>query len=293
MKTFLIWLLAVTITLSSAIYQRITGPTHPISGSVNFNNQEICYHFYRSHGGTSDQTVAIPVSDTSFTGILFWKRYKTGDSWRKVKMHRRNDSLVASLPNQPPAGKLEYFVKISDNKNSITLPQKHTMVIRFKGAVPTPILIIHIIFMFTAMLLSVRTGLEFFRKEPKLYKLTYWTLATLTIGGLIFGPLVQQYAFGALWTGFPFGHDLTDNKTLIIFVGWLIALLMYKRAKHPARWAFAASLLMMLIYLIPHSALGSELDYNKLDKEKAKQEKLINKNENTINDTTKTEDNKK
>ena len=40
-------------------------------------------------------------------------------------------------------------------------------------------------------------------------------LLLLAVGGFILGPLVQNYAFGELWTGVPFGWDLTDNKTLI------------------------------------------------------------------------------
>ncbi len=276
MKSSLYWILALVITLSSAIYQRMTGPTHPTSGSVEFNNEQIDYYFYRTQGGDIDHLVSIENIDTTITAILFWKRYKTNDDWTQIRMESRNDSLVASLPHQPPAGKLEYFIKLSNDKDVVNLPKDNTVVIRYKGAVPNMILIIHIIFMFSAMLLSVRTGIEAFRKEPKLLKLTYWTLITLFIGGLIFGPLVQQYAFGALWTGFPFGHDLTDNKTLIIFIGWIVALFMYKKSKHPARWAIAASILMMAIYLIPHSTLGSEIDYAKLDKEKAKIEKMQN-----------------
>ena len=284
-KTFLFWVLALIITLSSAIYQRLTGPTHPTFGSVQFNNNEIDYYFHRTQGGTVDHLVSIFDKDTSITATLYWKRYKTNDEWNKVVMQNRNDSLVAYLPNQPPAGKLEYYVKISNGKEEINLLKDNSVVIRYKGAVPDKVLIIHIIFMFAAMLLSVRTGIEAFRKEPKLYKLTYWTLITLFIGGLILGPIVQQYAFGALWTGIPFGHDLTDNKTLIIFVGWVVALFMYKKSAHPGRWAIAASVLMIAIYLIPHSVLGSEIDYNKLDKEKAKQQQIenINNSIDTLN----------
>lgn len=284
MKSFLFWILALVITLSSAIYQRMTGPTHPTSGSVEFNNDTIDYYFYRSQGGTDDHLVSIINKDTSITATLYWKRYKTQDDWTEVKMNSRNDSLAAYLPNQPPAGKLEYFVKLTSGNISAKIPNDNNVIIRYKGAVPDTILIIHIIFMFSAMLLSVRTGIEALRKEPKLFALTYWTLGTLFIGGLIFGPIVQQYAFGALWTGFPFGHDLTDNKTLIIFIGWLVALLMYKKSKHPARWALAASILMMAIYLIPHSTLGSEIDYEKLDNEQ-EQMMLLDSSKQTLNES--------
>jgi hypothetical protein len=111
--------------------------------------------------------------------------------------------------------------------------------------------------MFAAMLLSARAGVEIFRKEPDLKKFAYWTLGLLTIGGLIFGPLMEKYAFGEYWTGVPFGFDLTDNKTLIVWLGWIVTIVMIYKSKKPKYWVLGAALLMLVIFLIPHSVLGS------------------------------------
>jgi len=115
------------------------------------------------------------------------------------------------------------------------------------------------------MLLSTRTGLEFFNPDPHFKRLMYWTIAFLAFGGLVMGPIVQKYAFDAYWTGWPFGSDLTDNKTFLGLVGWVVALLALKRSQSPRIWALGASIFLFIIYLIPHSVLGSEIDYRKLD----------------------------
>ena len=86
----------------------------------------------------------------------------------------------------------------------------------------------------------------------------------LLVGGLIFGPIVQKYAFGAYWTGWPFGHDLTDTKTGIAMIFWLIALWRGRNHAKGHIWMIIAALITLLIYLIPHSVLGSELDYTKM-----------------------------
>jgi hypothetical protein len=78
---------------------------------------------------------------------------------------------------------------------------------------------------------------------------------------MILGPLVQNYAFGELWTGIPFGWDLTDNKTLIAFLFWILAVFMNRKQEKPFYTALAA-LILLLIYSIPHSMFGSELDYS-------------------------------
>jgi len=272
-KSFIIWLTALILTLLLAAFQRMTGPTYPLSGIVEFNNEIVEYEFDRSHGGDGDHTVQLKNEKKGIEAELFWKRFKTNDNWTRVKMVRKDNILMADLPHQPKAGKLLYKVKLINQSVSIVIPEK-PVVIRFKGAVPLYILIPHIIFIFGAMLLSTRTGLEAFNKEPKFKNLTVATLLFLFIGGGIFGPFAQFFAFDAYWTGFPVGYDLTDNKILIALIGWLIAAVMIKKSPNPKRWIAFASILLFAVFLIPHSVLGSELDYNKLDEQQKNIEKM-------------------
>ncbi|MEN6312054.1 MAG: hypothetical protein ABFD80_11010, partial [Acidobacteriota bacterium] len=63
------------------------------------------------------------------------------------------------------------------------------------------------------------------------------------------------------WSGFPFGTDLTDNKTAISFLFWIAALAAGRKGK-PARAAvLAASVMTLAVFLVPHSLFGSELKY--------------------------------
>ncbi len=169
--------------------------------------------------------------------------------------------MTGELPAQPPAGKLMYKVAINSGEQTQYL-REEPVVIRFKGAVPLYILLPHILIMFMAMLYSTRTGIETLRKGNKTKNYTLITLLLLAAGGMILGPVVQKYAFGALWTGWPFGHDLTDNKTLVAFLAWIVAYLRLRKNSDNRGWAIAAAVILLLVYLIPHSMFGSELDYS-------------------------------
>ena len=264
MKNVAIWVLAFFITISAAIYQRITGPTHPIRGKVTIDNSEIKYKLHRSHGGETDHEVSIFVDNPEISGYLTFKRFKTDDSLTVVTMNRKENLLTGNLPHQPPAGKLQYNVFLTHNETKTSLSGDTPVVIRFKGGVPAGILWPHIIIMFLAMFISTRAGIEALRtnSNPRAYAL--WATALLFVGGMILGPLVQKFAFGAYWTGFPFGHDLTDNKTLIAMIGWIAALVAGRGGKPARWWVLGAAILLLAVYLIPHSVLGSELDYSKM-----------------------------
>lgn len=255
-----LWILAFLITAVSAVYLRVTGPTHPKRGRTTIAGQEIRYRLPRSMAG-GDAVVRVPAASPETKGTLAWKRHKTRDEWTYAEMTREGSELVGRLPQQPPAGKLAYRVILQDGSERVTLGGE-PVIIRFRGEVPLPVLVLHVIAMFGSMLVGTRAGLEYFRPQPRYRGLVLWTLALLTAGGLLLGPIVQKYAFGAYWTGWPFGTDLTDNKTAVAWLAWVIAWLKLRRAPDRAgAWVLGAAVVTMAVFAIPHSLLGSELKY--------------------------------
>lgn len=264
MKKFLLWFLAFIIAAGTMVYQRLTGPTYPYNGKAEMDAALVKFELPRSSVNTSDCEVAVVVPNSDISGFLEYKRYKTEDAWTKVPLERKDNTLIASLPKQPMAGKLAYRVILAKGEKSVSLSGENPIVIRFRGDVPIYVLIPHVLIMLLALLFSTRAGLAALDKKSDPGKYAKWAAVLFFITGFILGPLMQYYGFGLLWSGFPLGHDLTDNKTLVAMVGWLIALFMMRRGKPARGWVLAASILLLVVFLIPHSLLGSELDYSKM-----------------------------
>jgi hypothetical protein len=261
-KNSLLWILAIVLTLGMAYYQKTTGPTWPVTGEISIDNNEVGFKLLRSHGGEGGAPVTVEVDDKSVSGEVTFKRYKSYDEWQTVTMKRKGEKLVMELPHQPPAGKVEYKVVLKKGNQTWNLSEE-PVVLRYKGAVPIGILVPHIFFMFMSMLFGMRILLELVTGGNKTDYLSKVVTISILIGGLILGPIVQKYAFGAYWTGWPFGHDMTDNKTLFMFIFWVIA--WWRLSKNPLNrlWPAIAVFVMFAVYLVPHSTLGSEIDYTK------------------------------
>ena len=253
--------LAFVLTISAAIYQRLTGPTHPVYGDVELGATTIDYKFNRSHDGPGDQPVSITVPDTSVDGYLVYRRFKANEAWKGMKLQRAGQELTGSLPHQPAAGKLEYFVWLNKDDVLITLPQNVSIITRFTGAVPMYVLLPHILIMFVAMFMSMAAGLEAIANGTRTHIFALWATFSLFLGGMILGPIVQKFAFDAYWTGFPWGMDLTDNKTLVAMIAWIAAAWRGRNNKNAKWWVISASIILLIVYLIPHSVMGSELNY--------------------------------
>jgi hypothetical protein len=257
-NTKLLWTLAVLITLGSAYWQRVSGPTYPLKGHATIGGQEVAYRLTRSHGGTTDQPVRLVVPAT-VQGEVVWRRYPTTDPWQVIPMVRSGDALVAALPNQPPAGKLEYQVRLREGAVEVPVPPRPAIT-RFKGEVSALVLGPHILAMFVSMLYSTRAGLAAMAgAESRRY--VWWTCVTLLVGGFVFGPAVQKQAFGEWWAGVPYGWDLTDNKTLLAGVAWAWALVSMRGGRAARTAIMGAALATLVVFAIPHSTWGSEIKW--------------------------------
>lgn len=259
MKVVLYWVLAILITFSAIIYQRKTGPTYDKKVKVQIENNEYRFNLIRSHGGEEDCKITLPLPDRNITGIVEYKKFPTRDNWTTIEMTRQADVLTGYLPHLPPAGKYEYKITLEKDGQPYPLNDGQPIVIRFKGAVPGWVLAPHIFFMFFAMLLSNLAGIMAIFKYQKFRLFGNITVIALFIGGMILGPWVQWYAFGEAWAGIPFAWDLTDNKTLLAFIFWVLAFLM-NRKKERTVYTIVASIIMLVVYSIPHSMFGSQLD---------------------------------
>lgn len=258
-NTKLYWLLAVIITIAATYYQRKTGPSYNKEINITLDDKNYKIELPRTHGGDEPCQVILEIADNNVQGELIYRKYPTNDNWQTILLNREGELLTGNLPNQPPAGKLEYFLKLSTRNEELNLFENNPVIIRYKGAVPRSILLPHIFIIFAAMLLSNFSGIIAFMKHPKQRFYGRITLALLFLGGMIFGPLVQFQAFGEYWTGIPFGWDLTDNKTLIAFLFWVLAVAGNRKREKPSLTILAAAI-MLIIFSIPHSMFGSELD---------------------------------
>ena len=256
-----IWLLGGLITLMAMTYQKMTGPTQPFRKNIVINDES-----YRIRLSPSEETILDDVSkpyifvmnvDAPGTvATISYRQYPTNNDFKTDTLKFINGRYEAYLPQLPAAGKYEYEMQITDGKKSYDIPHQ---LMRFKDPVPWGWLGPHIFFMFLAFFFANVAGIMALFNRGNFVRFTVVTSVCFAVGGLFLGPVVQKYAFGDFWTGVPFGWDLTDNKTVIAAIFWGIALYMnHKKSNRLA--TITASVVMLLIYAIPHSMFGSQLN---------------------------------
>jgi len=272
--SIILWALAVAITVLCLMYQDKTGPTYPLEGELIICGETVDYKFQRSETiGKSLKVVLVDPVPGEVSGYVRYRRLNSDDRWADAQMKRgafeiarrgrseEVEGIGAELPSlRVRAGKYEYYVYLSCGGEPFSVTGKEPVIARYKGEVPSWALFIHIIVMFGSMTIAIRTLLEAL-VDGSYLKLIWATVISLILGGFVFGPLVQWYAFGVWWDGIPFGYDLTDNKVLVSLVFWLLACYMNRSGKRNRGSVYLAAAVTLIIYFIPHSMLGSEYNY--------------------------------
>jgi hypothetical protein len=275
LTSVLLWVTAVILTLGCLTYQDRTGPTYPLEGYFQTAKGTVHFKFLRSEtiGNSLNIMLADPVPG-GVSGYVKYRRYKSNDEWSTLPMmtgefdfsRRGRTEKVKGLGAQLPslkerAGKYEYFVYINDGIGEpVSVTADEPIYARYKADVPPLVLIVHIILIFASMALAIRTVLEAL-VDGKFKWMLWATTISLLLGGFVLGPIVQWYAFGVWWAGFPYGYDWTDNKVLVELVFWLAALYKNRGIRSNRLWVYIAGVVTLIVYFIPHSVFGSEYDY--------------------------------
>jgi hypothetical protein len=196
-------------------------------------------------------------------------------SYRLDMIRSGEGSWEVALPARDKGERLSYALSILREGAAVArIPEDEGsfILVKYKGEVSPAVLILHVIFMFAAfffMVQSLWSAVGILRgTERKAGAVSYarWVLICSFIGGWPLGFLLNYQAFGYLWEGYPFGYDITDNKTQVMFVFWLVSLLLVRgsflgRSEESDRLgarSFAAAVMVsfavsLLLFIVPHS----------------------------------------
>ncbi len=176
----------------------------------------------------------------------------------------------AKLPFLGPGKGIRYhFLLAARDGGHLRFPEKGEFEVTCKGGVGHALLLAHIGAMFLGLVFLVLVAfrcLVYLKKGASLLSATRmvkWATFFIFLGGLPLGMLVERKVFGTWWEGWPFGRDVTDTKTGLILLWWILLSFLApdpeKASGKKARtWAWAVLVCLVLtvaLYAVPHENL--------------------------------------
>jgi len=227
--------------------------------------------------GRADRPHLVLVKAVSEAGdsLTVKVHYYRGGEFHTLKMQRLmgTNYYGVEIPGDKLGQRNYYYIEaLSSSGSRVVLPKSADdsfdseydyFKIRYEGQATFILLLLHIVLMMAALLLLIHAlyyALNYLytgeREEAIVRSVNLGTLIFF-ITGFPIGWIIEKQVLGNYWEGIPFGWDITDSKTLIILVLWLVFIILKWRGKISsrlyARWVIISTIITIGLFLLPHS----------------------------------------
>jgi len=200
--------------------------------------------------------------------------YLRDGEFQTQSMNRLPDSdyFGIMVPGYKLGERTYYYIEALDGANRVVNPENAGDVfeseynyfkIRWEGKATFILLLLHIVLMVTALFLLIHAlyyamyYLQTGEKDISMIRAVNAGILAFFITGFPIGCIIEKQVLGNYWEGIPFGTDITDSKTLIILLLWLVFMILQRKGiisnRSYARWVIINTVITIILFLLPHS----------------------------------------
>lgn len=249
-RNALFWTLAVILTFVGSFVQRQYNRENPVKEVISINGTKIHYFLPKIYTVDNPQPVLFFVKNKKISGLVKFTRLYGDMSQHIQPLKRKGNFLYFRFKDIPVGKKIKYSVSF-DIKGTKKVLAPGNVVITSVKSLPPGLNTARIFFLFLALMLGIRAGLE--SLNPVTDHLKY--LISLTLLSFFFGGLVLEGIRQYLWfnsiPGFLDISIFVYIKVLGVILFWTIAWFKVNKKSSYGIWVGIATILMFLVYLTP------------------------------------------
>ncbi len=215
------------------------------------------------------------ISSKNSDSLVVLLHYYRDNTFKTLKMSRLpgTNYFGVQVPADELGKRTYYYIEaMDDDGNVVRLPASADQTfdseydyfkIRYEGKATFILLLLHIVLMIGAFFLLIHAlyyALNYlFTRErgDAIIRTVNLGIITFFITGFPIGWIIEKQVLGNYWEGIPFGWDITDSKTLIILIIWLILIIFRAKDKVSlnsyAKWVIVNTIITIALFLLPHS----------------------------------------
>ncbi len=249
-RNALFWTLAVILTFVGSFVQRQYNRENPVKEVISINGTKINYFLPKIYTVDNPQPVLFFVKNKKISGFVKFSELYGGKSQHVIRLKRKGNFLYFRFKDIPVGKKIKYSVLFEMNGIKKVLSPGN-MILTSVKSLPPGLNTARIFFLFLALLLGIRAGLESLNPVTDHLKyLISLTLLSFFIGGFILEGIRQYLWFHSL-PGLLDISIFVYIKVLIVILFWTVAWFKVNKKRSYGIWVSIATILMFLVYLTP------------------------------------------
>ena len=249
-QIIILWSSAILITFLAGFIQSGLSEYYPITGTFGIEGKKVSYKLEKLYRGNENYHIQILTDIEGLSGKIYWRVKNSGKSWQEINMTSSKKILEGYLPVLKPEKQTEYFIKIFFKGKEYKIPGDRIISIKFLGNVPPTIMNLYTFFLLFGIVLSTRTGLEYFNINAKTKKLSLITFFFFFSLAIVITPFKSTYELNAINHSIPTISRLYDFKSLFMLGIWTVAVLFIFKSKFSKLYALIFASVIILVFVL-------------------------------------------
>jgi len=248
-KKIILWVSAFIVSFLILYVTNLFSDQYPVTGTIGINGKKVSYRFEKVHYLDGALNIIIRSDLKGLKGNIFWRSRSYENPWKAVNLTDSLEVLKGIIPNGKPLDKIEYYAELKYKEKKFLLPGNQKISLVFFGRIPPMLNVLSFLLLFSGLLLSIRTGLEYFNQSLKSRKFAILIVVINMTLTLLINPLYLTYKNGYMNHLIPSIQDLFPAGNLVITFLWIITSIILFRKNSFKLISILTGMLSIFVYI--------------------------------------------
>lgn len=245
-ETIILWLSSLVIVFLLSYFKSVFGEYYPITGTFSIEGQKITYKVDKvEYGNTYKLLVRSDYENLDGEVVI------TSDAKRdyRIKLNKADKILFAEINKKVVGNNFSYSLSLTGNNKVYRIPKDGEINFTFFGKIPKMVEWLYLIFLYSGLVLMIRTGLEHFKTNRRTKNFLVLTSIVWLTFLMMINPLYLSYKYEYINKSIPPIQNLFPINFLIITTMWLAVTVFVFLKKNDKPVVLLMSIISFLIYL--------------------------------------------
>lgn len=245
-ETVILWLSSLVIVFLLSYFKSVFGEYYPITGTFSIEGQKITYKVDKvEYGNTYKLLVRSDYENLDGEVVI------TSDAKRdyRIKLNKADKILFAEINKKVVGNNFSYFLSLTGNNKVYRIPKDGEINFTFFGKIPKMVEWLYLIFLYSGLVLMIRTGLEHFKTNRRTKNFLVLTSIVWLTFLMMINPLYLSYKYEYINKSIPPIQNLFPIDFLITTTIWLAVTVFVFLKKKDKPVVLLMSIISLLIYL--------------------------------------------
>lgn len=245
-ESIILWLSSIIIIFLLSYFKSVFGEYYPITGTFSIDGEKISYKLDKvEHGDVYKLLVRTDFKNLNGQVIINSEKVKN----YAIKLNEDDRILFAEIRKKDVGNNFNYSLILNGKDRVYRIPKEGEAKFIFFGKIPKMLNWLYLLFLYSGLLLIIRSGLEQFKTNRRTKNFLVITSIVLLTFTMMINPLYLSYKFEYINKSIPPIQNLFPINFLVITLLWIgVTIYVFtKRKDKPI--VLVTSIICLLIFL--------------------------------------------